>query len=62
MKTHVWAKIFGWSQFALQLLPTISNTFATAGTPHGAINWIGFIGSLGSAIAIHAASNTDGSK
>jgi hypothetical protein len=56
MKTHVYAKIFGWAQFLLAIL----NQATQGGLPHGAGGWIGLIGSLAAAVGIHAASNTSG--
>lgn len=58
MKTSTWAKIAGWAQFALQSLGQV----AQGGAPHGALSWIGLIGSLVTAVAIHGASSTDGGK
>jgi hypothetical protein len=57
--THTIAKIFGWSQFALNI---VGNAISTQGAPHGAAGWLSLIGSLILAGGIHAASSTDGSK
>lgn len=54
MNTSVLGKIGGWAQFALQLFSTI----AQGGLPHGIPGWVSFIGSLATAIGIHAASAT----
>lgn len=58
MKTHLWAKIGGWAQFALQLLGQVSS----GQMPHGAMGWIGLAGSLLAAVGIHGAASTDGTK
>lgn len=57
MKTSYWAKIFGWTQFALQFLSQMGQA---GGLPHGVWNWIALGGSAAIAAATHAASNTDG--
>lgn len=51
-------KIFGWGQFVLQ---TVAQVIAN-GIPTGPLGWIGLIGSLATAVGIHAAAKTDGSK
>lgn len=50
------AKLAGWLQFALAAV----GTAATTGLPSGALGWLTLIGSLASAIGIHAASNSPG--
>lgn len=62
MKSSTWAKLFGWGQFALQTLTQAGAAFSSQGLPHGAFNWIGFGASLLTAVAVHGASNTDGTK
>jgi hypothetical protein len=52
------AKILGWGQFGLSVLGQV----ATSGAPHGAFGWLGLAGSLLTAVALHASSNTDGTK
>ena len=55
MKTHLFAKIFGWLQFAVQVGAQLGTQ-----APHGVQGWLGTIASGIAAVAIHAASNTDG--
>lgn len=55
MKTHNWAKIFGWVQF-------IASVIANVVIPTHPIGWIGEVASLATAVAVHAASSTDGTK
>jgi hypothetical protein len=52
------AKIAGWLQFALAAI----GTAATTGLPHGALGWLGLLGSLATAIGVHNASNSPGVK
>jgi len=55
MRTHWYAKVFGWLQFGLQAANQIF------GQPvHGWAGWLTSIASLAAAVGIHAASNTDG--
>ena len=49
----VLGKIGGWAAFGLSLLAGIGAN----GTPHGWAGWVALIGTLASAIGIHAASN-----
>lgn len=56
MKTHNYAKVFGWAQFIAQFVGQISIA------PHGWIGWLGTAASLATAVAVHAASSTDGTK
>lgn len=58
MNSSLLAKIFGWAQFGLQVFGQV----ATGPLPHGWAGWTAFFGSLASAVAIHHASSTDGSK
>lgn len=51
-------KIFGWAQFGLQVLGTV---FA-GGLPTGIVGWAGLLGSLATAVGVHAASSTDGTQ
>lgn len=52
------AKIFGWLQFILNLAGNV----LAGGLPHTAVGVVGLAGSLLTAVGVHAASNTDGSK
>jgi hypothetical protein len=58
VSTHVWAKIAGWAQFALQLFGQVTS----GAPPHGVMGWLTLAGSLLAAVGIHASSNTDGTK
>lgn len=58
MNSALVGKVMGWGQFALQCFQQV----ATNGIPHGAIGWLGTLGSLAMAIGVHAASSTDGAK
>jgi len=49
----VLGKIGGWAAFGLSLLAGIGAN----GSPHGWAGWVALIGTLASAIGIHAASN-----
>jgi hypothetical protein len=51
-------KIMGWAQFALQFFSGIG----TQGLPHGFVGWSTLVGSLLTAIGVHAATKTDGTK
>ena len=62
MKTSTWAKVAGWAQFAVVTFGQVAQQFGTSGTPHGAWNWVAFAASLGTAVAVHGAANTDGAK
>lgn len=56
----IWAKIFGWSQFAVQAAGQIAGQ-----TVPGEKTWqtvLRLIGSGAVAVAVHAASSTDGTK
>lgn len=55
---QITAKIFGWAQFALI---TIGELFAH-GLPTSVAGWVTLLGSLTTAIGVHAASSTDGAK
>lgn len=55
--THL-GKIFGWGQFALN---TLGQLF-TNGIPTNALGWLSLLGSLATAVGLHAASSTDGQK
>ena len=57
-----WAKIAGWMQFAIVTFSQVAQQFGTSGAPHGAFNWIGLGASLLTAIAVHGAASTDGTK
>lgn len=52
------AKIFGWGQFGLNTVGTLIGN----GLPHGAFGWLGILTSLLTAVGVHAASTTDGTK
>lgn len=56
---HIFAKIAGWSQFALQLLGAFGSQ---AGQVHGWQGWLALIGSGVTAVAVHGAASTDGVK
>ena len=56
---HILAKIAGWGQFGLNLVGQMQQA---PSAPHGALQWITLAGSLVTAVAVHAASSTDGSK
>jgi len=58
MTNSFWGKLFGWVQFGLQVLGNV----AQGGAPHGVFGWIGLVGSLATAVAVHNASSTDGQK
>lgn len=60
MKTSTWAKVFGWVNFALQYIGQASQGGGFA--PHGWAGWLGLLGSGAVAVAVHAASGTDGTK
>lgn len=60
MKSHWYAKIFGWSQFALQAVQQLAAPAGSCG--HSWQCWLGVIASGATAVAVHAASNTDGNK
>lgn len=60
MNTSMWAKIFGWSQFGLQLFGQFGQNAATSGMPHGVWSWFGVVASALTAVAVHHASNTGG--
>lgn len=57
---HWLAKIAGWGQFGLNLAGQLSQPGAP--TPHGALQWTQLVGSLVTAVAVHAASSTDGQQ
>lgn len=59
MKTHLFAKIFGWAQFGLNFVGQVA---ASGSLPHGAAQWLALGSSALVAVATHAASSTDGSK
>lgn len=59
---HIFAKIFGWGQFALNLATQIFPLVTGPNQPHGAFSWISFGASLATAIAVHGAASTDGVK
>lgn len=52
------AKIFGWLQFAL----TMFGSILAGGIPHGVAAVATAVGSLATAVGVHAASSTDGQK
>jgi len=58
MKSHWYAKVFGWGLLGLQVAAQATQ----GGLPHGFAGWTQLAGSLLAAIGIHAASNTDGTK
>lgn len=58
MKTSTVAKIFGWFQFGMQAVAQVAQN----GAPHGWGAWVVMIGSLATAVGLHAAAGTDGSK
>ncbi len=62
MANHIWAKVFGWGQFLLQLGAQVVPAVTGPAQPHGAFSWFQFGTSLVTAIAVHAASNTDGNR
>jgi hypothetical protein len=64
MNKSLWAKIFGWSQFAVTAAGTVAQQFAQnpSSVPHGAWGWMGFATSLLTAVGVHHASNTNGAN
>jgi len=58
VKSHWYAKIFGWAQFGLMTI----GQFSQGGIPRNWREWTTLIASGAVAVATHAASNTDGTK
>lgn len=57
MSRSLFAKIFGWAQFAFT---TAGHTLGNGAVlPHG-LGWLSLVGSLATAVAVHSASNTGG--
>lgn len=59
MNKSLFAKIFGWAQFGLQ---TVGQVATSGSVPHGWVGWLTTLASLATAVAVHGASNTGGSK
>lgn len=58
MNNAIVSKLFGWSQFIATALATVFSN----GLPTNTIGWVSVLGSLATAIGVHAASSTDGAK
>lgn len=52
------AKSLGWLQFAVSTLASVFEH----GIPTSPLGWLGILGTLATAGAVHAAASTDGSK
>ena len=57
--SSILAKVLGWVQFGIS---AVAQGTQAGGLPHGAFSWLTLFGSLATAIALHHASSTDGSK
>jgi hypothetical protein len=57
--SSILAKILGWAQFGIS---AVAQGTQASGLPHGAFGWLTLLGSLATAVALHHASSTDGSK
>lgn len=58
MTSSAVGKYLGWGQFVLQALASVFEH----GVPTTPFAWLGLLGSFATAIGLHAASSTDGSK